>query len=271
MQAKERQIILKTMYKLSSDEIEEMEREKDKRIIQREKSVPVAERIQFCERRVCPQCKREYDDTWRVCLYDGTELQSKNGKIIPKEDKKNASMYVGRIESLFVSFFEKPTFKKGVQLVWTIVLSLIMGTLDLLGVIVGGTLDLLGEIVEAWGKYDETLAKRKQEEQERKEREERRIISMKEKERMRINKIRREERKKIKEAENGYIREREPISQEAQDAVWNRDGGKCVKCGSRENLEFDHIIPFSKGGSNTKRNLQLLCERCNREKSNNIG
>jgi len=61
------------------------------------------------------------------------------------------------------------------------------------------------------------------------------------------------------------------ISEEVSDSVWNRDGGKCVQCGSNENLEFDHIIPFSKGGANTKRNIQLLCESCNRAKSDNIG
>ncbi|MEI6823714.1 MAG: HNH endonuclease [Bacteroidota bacterium] len=55
------------------------------------------------------------------------------------------------------------------------------------------------------------------------------------------------------------------------DKVWNRDGGKCVKCGSQENLEFDHIIPFSKGGSSTYRNIQILCKKCNIEKSNKIG
>ncbi len=64
---------------------------------------------------------------------------------------------------------------------------------------------------------------------------------------------------------------REPILQIVQDKVWNRDGGRCVKCGSNEKLEFDHIIPFSKGGANTYRNLQLLCESCNRKKSNKIG
>jgi hypothetical protein len=61
------------------------------------------------------------------------------------------------------------------------------------------------------------------------------------------------------------------ISQEVQDKVWNRDGGKCVKCESNEKLEFDHIIPVSKGGANTYRNIQLLCEPCNRTKSAKIG
>ncbi|MBF0103144.1 MAG: HNH endonuclease, partial [Desulfobacterales bacterium] len=42
------------------------------------------------------------------------------------------------------------------------------------------------------------------------------------------------------------------------------------RCGSRENLEYDHIIPVSKGGSNTARNIELLCEKCNREKSDKI-
>ena len=61
------------------------------------------------------------------------------------------------------------------------------------------------------------------------------------------------------------------ISQKVKDDVWNRDGGKCVECSSNENLEFDHIIPHSKGGANTYRNIQLLCEPCNRNKSAKIG
>lgn len=52
--------------------------------------------------------------------------------------------------------------------------------------------------------------------------------------------------------------------------VWRRDQGKCVECGSKEFLEFDHIVPFSRGGSNTTRNIQLLCGKCNKAKSNNI-
>ncbi len=61
------------------------------------------------------------------------------------------------------------------------------------------------------------------------------------------------------------------IPEDVQIFVWNRDHGKCVNCKSNEKLEFDHIIPISKGGSNTARNLQLLCEKCNRQKSNKIG
>jgi hypothetical protein len=64
---------------------------------------------------------------------------------------------------------------------------------------------------------------------------------------------------------------REPIPQSVKDSVWNRDGGRCVLCESNQKLEFDHIIPFSKGGSNTYRNIQLLCEACNRVKSAKIG
>jgi hypothetical protein len=52
--------------------------------------------------------------------------------------------------------------------------------------------------------------------------------------------------------------------------VWRRDQGKCVECGSKEKLEYDHVISVSKGGSNTSRNVQLLCETCNRKKSANV-
>jgi hypothetical protein len=75
----------------------------------------------------------------------------------------------------------------------------------------------------------------------------------------------------LEKLENGAIgRNREPIPEGTRFAVWRRDGSKCVRCGSKKNLEFDHIIPFSKGGSSSERNLQLLCQKCNREKSNKI-
>ncbi len=53
--------------------------------------------------------------------------------------------------------------------------------------------------------------------------------------------------------------------------VWARDKGRCVKCGSNDNLHFDHIIPFSKGGSSlVAANIQLLCVRHNLQKRDNI-
>ena len=53
--------------------------------------------------------------------------------------------------------------------------------------------------------------------------------------------------------------------------VWRRDKGRCVLCGNTENLHFDHIIPYSKGGSSlTAENIQLLCLKHNLAKSDNI-
>lgn len=53
--------------------------------------------------------------------------------------------------------------------------------------------------------------------------------------------------------------------------VWKRDGGKCVRCGATNDLHFDHIIPFSKGGSsNTADNVQLLCSKHNIQKHDRI-
>ncbi len=53
--------------------------------------------------------------------------------------------------------------------------------------------------------------------------------------------------------------------------VWKRDGGKCTKCGATKDLHFDHVIPWSKGGSsNTADNIQLLCGRHNLEKHDKI-
>lgn len=65
-------------------------------------------------------------------------------------------------------------------------------------------------------------------------------------------------------------RKRKPIKPEIKNQVWNRDGGRCVRCGTNQKLEFDHIIPHSKGGADTYRNLQLLCESCNRSKGASI-
>ncbi len=70
--------------------------------------------------------------------------------------------------------------------------------------------------------------------------------------------------------ENTDAARRERIPDDVRLFVWQRDEGKCVKCGGTERLEFDHIVPVAKGGSNTERNVQLLCEACNRAKGTNI-
>lgn len=54
-------------------------------------------------------------------------------------------------------------------------------------------------------------------------------------------------------------------------AVWKRDGGKCVQCGATNELHYDHILPYSKGGTSiTPENVQLLCARHNLEKRDKI-
>ncbi|WP_445777031.1 HNH endonuclease [Shewanella sp.] len=63
---------------------------------------------------------------------------------------------------------------------------------------------------------------------------------------------------------------RQAIPRDVQREVWQRDGGQCVQCESKTFLCFDHIVPHSKGGSNSIRNLQLLCEKCNLSKGNRI-
>lgn len=54
-------------------------------------------------------------------------------------------------------------------------------------------------------------------------------------------------------------------------AVFKRDKGMCTQCGAKDNLHFDHILPYSKGGTSLKEeNIQLLCARHNLQKSANL-
>ena len=46
--------------------------------------------------------------------------------------------------------------------------------------------------------------------------------------------------------------------------VLKRDKGRCSHCGSKKNIEYEHIIPLSEGGKNTVGNVKLLCQECNR-------
>ena len=58
------------------------------------------------------------------------------------------------------------------------------------------------------------------------------------------------------------------ISATTKKIVFARDRGICQCCGSSLSLEYDHIVPYSCGGSSDRSNIQLLCQRCNRSKSN---
>jgi hypothetical protein len=60
------------------------------------------------------------------------------------------------------------------------------------------------------------------------------------------------------------------ISQSVRQRVWVDYGGRCAECNADHYLEYDHIIPHSRGGSNDFENIQLLCRGCNQRKSNKI-
>jgi len=61
------------------------------------------------------------------------------------------------------------------------------------------------------------------------------------------------------------------IPSEVKRTVWKRDKGRCVTCGATDNLHFDHVLPYSRGGTSlVADNVQLLCARHNIAKSDNI-
>jgi 5-methylcytosine-specific restriction endonuclease McrA len=75
----------------------------------------------------------------------------------------------------------------------------------------------------------------------------------------------------------GEIRKRVQFSPEVKKAVWVRDGGRCRHCGISddeamrrygEHLHYDHVVPFSRGGSDSEQNCQLLCRGCDLAKGN---
>jgi len=49
--------------------------------------------------------------------------------------------------------------------------------------------------------------------------------------------------------------------------VYELCGSRCLSCGTSENIEIDHVMPVSLGGSNDLDNLQPLCHRCNSKKA----
>lgn len=79
--------------------------------------------------------------------------------------------------------------------------------------------------------------------------------------------------------QSGATETREPrregryIPREFMLKVVRRDNHVCQSCGKYvmdDKIEFDHIIPLSKGGPTSVENLRLLCRACNKKKSNAI-
>lgn len=58
-----------------------------------------------------------------------------------------------------------------------------------------------------------------------------------------------------------------------KELLYQRQDGQCVGCFKRFQrcaLTFDHVHPFSKGGPNALKNLQLLCVKCNVAKGDQV-
>ena len=70
-----------------------------------------------------------------------------------------------------------------------------------------------------------------------------------------------------------YRDEGRHISRRVMLQVVRRDGHICQKCRTNvreDEIEFDHIIPISKGGPSSVENLRVLCRACNRQKSDSL-
>lgn len=74
---------------------------------------------------------------------------------------------------------------------------------------------------------------------------------------------------KVKERERLKLRRGSHTLQEWKD-LCKQSNFKCTCCGKKKKLTEDHIIPLSKGGSNSISNIQPLCQRCNSSKRTKI-
>lgn len=76
---------------------------------------------------------------------------------------------------------------------------------------------------------------------------------------------------------SGHSRtQRSAMTNDLREAIKHRDNYTCCLCGNSVYnepnllLEVDHIIPIAKGGKTESNNLQTLCWRCNRAKSDSV-
>ena len=56
----------------------------------------------------------------------------------------------------------------------------------------------------------------------------------------------------------------DPMPEGVRRLVYERDGGRCLACGSGELIQYDRVVPWSMGGRNEPQNIRLLCAECNR-------
>ena len=62
-----------------------------------------------------------------------------------------------------------------------------------------------------------------------------------------------------------FVNERPPRA-----LIYKRDNNKCQYCGATKNLTLDHVIPKSKGGTDTWDNLVVACSSCNTKKGDKL-
>jgi 5-methylcytosine-specific restriction endonuclease McrA len=55
------------------------------------------------------------------------------------------------------------------------------------------------------------------------------------------------------------------ISKAVKEAVWERDGGRCIICGSYNASPNSHYIKRSQGGIGTVENITTMCLRCHED------
>lgn len=61
----------------------------------------------------------------------------------------------------------------------------------------------------------------------------------------------------------GDRKRRKPMDKRLAKSILQKYNFSCVKCGSAERLQIDHIVPVIKGGKDEMDNLQILCQPCN--------
>ena len=77
----------------------------------------------------------------------------------------------------------------------------------------------------------------------------------------------------VKNPESGHIPKklRAAVEQRDHQACIHRDPQTGKLCGSRHQLEIDHVIPLAKGGKTEFQNLRLLCRRHNQQAAREAG